>query len=1083
MYYSNSDHGEQTLWFSSRKVSAEEICIAAAIKCGILPVYHNLFSLASEDFTFWFHPNYIFNTEETEDLLVHYRVRFFFQNWYGKDNRRSHRYSLSKSRLGAVLDCNVINYLFAQSRSDFIHGHPEVCPSLKMHDECLGMAILDMLRIAKESKQNLQDVCREISYKSCLPESHRHEIQKQHALARYRIRKTLKRYLRQLSNCQADELSLKLKYLLDLETVTPSFGTEQFQVWNPNSIHQGDNVALQLIQVSGESGIQYRSTDASEWQTFCDFQEIIDISIKQAGRDRLTLESRVVTVTRQDSRFLEAEFQTLKEALSFVSLIDGYFRLIMDSLHYFCEEVAPPTILEDLENCCHGPITSEFAINKLKRAGAKAGMFLIRRSPKEFNDYFITICVKTPHGIEYKDCLLRKDCSFHLFGVTRNFNNLKELILYYQNNGLTIAGLPVDLKTWCSPQPKELTNLIVVRSNCSLEAPASPSLPCRQPINVQFQMVKKEDLRWGENLGQGSFTKIFQGCKMDNRDGEVHETEVLLKVLDTPHKSCWESFFEAASVMSQLSHKHLILVYGICIHGSENVMVQEYVKYGALDLFLKRNRSTVQVRWKLDVARQLACALNYLEDKKIVHGNIRAKNLLLSREGDATTGSPPFIKLSDPGISVGVLTREVVWDRIPWVAPELVECPALPVLESDKWSFGATLWEIFNSGEVPLLGRDLESKQRFYKDQMQLPAPRWTELANLITRCMQYQPSLRPSFRAIIRQLNNLFTSDYELLLEQQYCPQQEDTYWRYVNLSDSRDPLLYEERHFRYIYLLGKGNFGSVELCRYDPLGDNTGELVAVKRLQQSKNEHLGQFEKEIGIMRSLHNEHIVKYKGVCYSMGRQNVKLVMEYLPYGSLPGYLDKNKEWVNSKRLLLYALQICKGMEYLQTMRYVHRDLAARNVLVASDTLVKIADFGLTKVLPIDKDYYRVQHPGESPIFWYSPESIAECRFSPKSDVWSFGIVLHELFSFCERRRSPKQLYLQQIGSDRVGFIISVHLLQLFESNWRLPAPSLHLPEVYSLMRRCWSQKPEDRPSFAQLHQEIMLLRDERETSKG
>uniref|UniRef100_A0A8C4TMB6 Tyrosine-protein kinase n=1 Tax=Erpetoichthys calabaricus TaxID=27687 RepID=A0A8C4TMB6_ERPCA len=758
---------------------------------GILPVYHNLFSLASEDFTFWFHPNYIFNTEETEDLLVHYR--FCLQEQICQEVGTGHH----------VFTIN-FRFSFFQSRSDFIHGHPEVCPSLKMHDECLGMAILDMLRIAKESKQNLQDHFNSLcafSYKSCLPESHRHEIQKQHALARYRIRKTLKRYLRQLSNCQADELSLKLKYLLDLETVTPSFGTEQFQVWNPNSIHQGDNVALQLIQVSGESGIQYRSTDASEWQTFCDFQEIIDISIKQAGRDRLTLESRVVTVTRQDSRFLEAEFQTLKEALSFVSLIDGYFRLIMDSLHYFCEEVAPPTILEDLENCCHGPITSEFAINKLKRAGAKAGMFLIRRSPKEFNDYFITICVKTPHGIEYKDCLLRKDCSFHLFGVTRNFNNLKELILYYQNNGLTIAGLPVDLKTWCSPQPKELTNLIVVRSNCSLEAPASPSLPCRQPINVQFQMVKKEDLRWGENLGQGSFTKIFQGCKMDNRDGEVHETEVLLKVLDTPHKSCWESFFEAASVMSQLSHKHLILVYGICIHGSENVMVQEYVKYGALDLFLKRNRSTVQVRWKLDVARQLACALNYL---------VRAT------------------------------------------------CPKMAVGEFQQVSF---------------------------------PLP---------------------------------------------------------------------------------KGNLAKAHCLM----------VLSVIIINIKRNKHF-------------------KYISLC---------------------------------------------GMEYLQTMRYVHRDLAARNVLVASDTLVKIADFGLTKVLPIDKDYYRVQHPGESPIFWYSPESIAECRFSPKSDVWSFGIVLHELFSFCERRRSPKQLYLQQIGSDRVGFIISVHLLQLFESNWRLPAPSLHLPEV-------------------------------------
>lgn len=58
-----------------------------------------------------------------------------------------------------------------------------------------------------------------------------------------------------------------------------------------------------------------------------------------------------------------------------------------------------------------------------------------------------------------------------------------------------------------------------------------------------------------------------------------------------------------------------------------------------------------------------------------------------------------------------------------------------------------------------------------------------------------------------------------------------------------------------------------------------------------------------------------------------------------------------------------------MEYLQSLRYVHRDLAARNILVASDTLVKIADFGLTKIIPFDKEYYRVTQPGESPIFWY------------------------------------------------------------------------------------------------------------------
>lgn len=65
----------------------------------------------------------------------------------------------------------------------------------------------------------------------------------------------------------------------------------------------------------------------------------------------------------------------------------------------------------------------------------------------------------------------------------------------------------------------------------------------------------------------------------------------------------------------------------------------------------------------------------------------------------------------------------------------------------------------------------------------------------------------------------------------------------------------------------------------------------------------------------------------------------------------------------------CLSVFQGMKYLQSLRYVHRDLAARNILVASESLVKIADFGLTKIVPFDKEYYRVTQPGESPIFWY------------------------------------------------------------------------------------------------------------------
>lgn len=78
------------------------------------------------------------------------------------------------------------------------------------------------------------------------------------------------------------------------------------------------------------------------------------------------------------------------------------------------------------------------------------------------------------------------------------------------------------------------------------------------------------------------------------------------------------------------------------------------------------------------------------------------------------------------------------------------------------------------------------------------------------------------------------------------------------------------------------QGNFGSVEMCRYDPLQDSTGEVVAVKKLQHSTAEHLRDFEREIEILKSLHHENIVKYKGVCYSAGtntQMHVQLMSTY------------------------------------------------------------------------------------------------------------------------------------------------------------------------------------------------------------
>ncbi|XP_031606110.1 tyrosine-protein kinase JAK2 [Oreochromis aureus] len=1082
LYFFPATKEATTLQITSGQISAENVCIQAGKKCGILPVYLSLFGLASEDLSFWYPPSHMFDTDE--NLKVQFRVRFFFGNWFGQEPRSSYRYSLTRDRISPVLNYSVIDYLFAQLRNDFIESKAGVAPPLSLQEECLGLAVLDLWRMAKERNQSVRELCKTVSYKSCLPKSHRHDIQKRNRLDRYRIRNTLKRFLKKLGNCSVDECSLKLKYLIELAGIEPSVGTETFQVNHSSSHPMSD---FSLVRVTGEKGIQtagniYDSQDLSrvEWQTFCDFQEIIDISIQRVCHEQVPQDSRMVTITRKDDSCLEVKFQSLKEALSFVSLVDGYFRLTTDSSHFFWQDIAPPSILEEIKNHCHGPITSEFAVNKLKKSGYKGGTFLLRQSPKNYDNFFLTVCVQTPLGLDYKDCLINKNEHYSLFGVQKSFSSLRELTNHYQHNKLLLAEVPVKLTRCCPPRPKELTNLIIIRNCSSVEAPGSPTTERNKFSHIQFHMIKYEELSCDESLGKGSFTRIFKGKKIDIHDGEKRVTEVLLKELDATHKNCWESFFEAASLMSQIAHRHLLLVYGVSVHGAKNIMVQEYVKYGALDLYLKRGRS-VSVSWKLDVAKQLASALNFLEEKNIVHGNICAKNLLLAREGDPSQGSSPFIKLSDPGISMAMVGKDVILDRIPWVAPEVLDAPEKLTLECDKWSFGATVWEIFNNGNSLLRGWNLDQKKQFYESFQQLPPSQWTELADLISQCMDYQADFRPSCRSIIRQLNSLITSDYVILHATE--PVTQSPVCRSYS-HPQHDQTLFEERYLRYISPLGKGNFGSVELCRYDPLGDNTGELVAVKKLQSNKQSNLEDFQKEVNTLHVLHCDYIVKYKGVCYSMGRLSMSLVMEYLPYGSLIGYLEKNKHNINTRRMLLFASQICKGMEYLQSLRYVHRDLAARNILVASETLVKIADFGLTKVIPHNKDYYRVTQPGESPIFWYAPESITESRFSQKSDVWSFGVVLHEIFSYCDIRFNPKRLYMQEIGHNVLGTSISVHLANLLKGNWRLPQPSNCPPKVYVLMWQCWAHDFDERPYFSDLGNQIeTMIQDERENSKG
>uniref|UniRef100_A0A0X3PTF0 Tyrosine-protein kinase SYK n=1 Tax=Schistocephalus solidus TaxID=70667 RepID=A0A0X3PTF0_SCHSO len=163
-----------------------------------------------------------------------------------------------------------------------------------------------------------------------------------------------------------------------------------------------------------------------------------------------------------------------------------------------------------------------------------------------------------------------------------------------------------------------------------------------------------------------------------------------------------------------------------------------------------------------------------------------------------------------------------------------------------------------------------------------------------------------------------------------------------------------------------------------------------------------------------------------------------------------YLVCRDTSVNVITDLMY--QVAQGMAYLESCKFVHRDLAARNVLLVTQRFAKISDFGMSKALNFGNDYYRAASAGKWPLKWYAPECIYYFRFDSKSDVWSYGITLWEVFSFGERP------YKDMKGAQ---------ILSMLDQGLRLSRPARCPEAVYAVMRECWNFEGVRRPTFAEL----------------
>ncbi|XP_041048867.1 mast/stem cell growth factor receptor Kit-like [Carcharodon carcharias] len=318
----------------------------------------------------------------------------------------------------------------------------------------------------------------------------------------------------------------------------------------------------------------------------------------------------------------------------------------------------------------------------------------------------------------------------------------------------------------------------------------------------------------------------------------------------------------------------------------------------------------------------------------------------------------------------------------------------------------------------------------------------------------------------------------------------------------------------------LGAGAFGKVvEATAYGLGKEDSATKVAVKMLKPSA--HSTEKEalmSELKILSHLgQHTHVVNLLGACTLGGP--VLVITEYCCYGDLLNFLKNKAQYLscsdalnnyknlchnkrplsdctegylpmrprlssmspmisrtdsqaveededplplNVEDLLSFSYQVATGMDFLSSRNCIHRDLAARNILLTEGRIAKICDFGLARDIMNDSNYI-VKGNARLPVKWMAPESIFDCVYTVQSDVWSYGILLWEIFS---------------LGSSPYpGIPVDTRFYKLIRSGFQMDRPSSATPGLYDIMTKCWNLEPTDRPTFDQVVKLINKQRGE------
>lgn len=1088
--------------------TAEDVCIQVCKNLGIGPLARHIFALRIYGKNIYLTPSATFGTKH---LVFDLRIR----------------YKVSKISVLKRLDIKAYDYYFYQARLDVLENKITDLIYEKCKKELIGLGITDMFRVMLEKDLTVETVVND--YKKYIPK----EVLKRHP---FFIKKPIRETLLSLQKTRHDVWFVKEEYLKQLNIISPEYLAESYKAVTD---HDGSVFSILLKIIPGNdnlnSGIpelKYCFENKSEdWILIGTIEELAFVSVRIDG---------TVEMFRTNGVPFYLKFNSLPVMWSFISHLDGYYRLTCKWTFNICKDAPTPSLQKLYLMKCHGPVGGEFAYAKLEeKRSNRTGCFIIRESESKYNLYFIDVCMKDNSKPKtYKLEKISNEEYIFNDDLTR-YRTVQQLMDTYNKPNEAIF-----LHECLPPSEFDQSQLLLCKKETQIgpalaDATTLNSIVPSSPLCINFKDLQIYKLHKKDG---------FQGITMVHRSmwkvTKTKKIEVALKILKK--ESCdkyLKEFLDLSGSWAFLRSDCIIRLYGVTL--TRNIsMVMEYLKLGPLKAYLQKNKSIIKTVDLIEASSNLASALWYMCEKHLVHGKIRCRKLMVSLHDENSF----TVKLSDPGIFTYYAPQEVHW--IPVECYKNLEY-AKHSRPADVWAFATTLWEIFTLGE-DISTKNVTEAQEWYKSGKILPKPTTCpdNVYQVMKECWHIDPDRRKQPQTIMRDiihilyqvynsrrvhsyakiftkskhnglLNSSSASTASLLssrtestvlvqnedsstltdLENTSIASSSDNLSNYAimksqNLFNSEETLscdfsnIISNFNFSTVTTsldsistmqsifeldggcnvvlqgrIGQGFYGEVykaTLEYYDSETEQPPRQVAVKKLKSmgASLSSLQDFEREIDIMKTLQHSNIVEILGVIRD---PEILLVMEFVQHGSLQSYLKIYRESLTVKQLLKYALDIANGMRYLGQKNIVHRDLAARNILVVDENHVKISDFGLAQVMG-NNDYYILKTNRELPIKWYAPESLQDGKFSVRSDVWSYGVTLCEMFNYGEE---PKFANIGQ-SEEGDGQQQQQILLKVLASGSRFPCPSKCPQAVYiRLIYPCWQQDPHQRPSFGQI----------------